>query len=73
MKHKDDFQILPLNMKHNPLCTFKNCIKNASSKLPILQNKFSQNMKRKDVFQILPLNMKHNPFCTFKNCIKNAS
>ena len=31
MKHKDVFQILPLNMKHNPLCTCKNCIKNASS------------------------------------------
>ena len=30
MKRKDVFQILPLNMKRNPLCTCKNCIKNAS-------------------------------------------
>jgi len=59
MKHKDVFQILSLNMQHNSLFTCKNCIKNASSKLIILQNKFSQNMKHKDVFQILTLNMQH--------------
>ena len=50
-------------MKHNPLCTCKNCVK-------IYPDIFSQNMKHKDVFQILTQNMKHNPLYTCKNCIK---